>query len=1112
MTTNDVVIICTVFSLIFIATAMFCLIIVPIMDCYRYRKYLAFMREDVGHKMNCDERDEVREWYNNKLMLLRYSKLPNKHRILSPYQEFLVFFTVGVAIAFIPFCIYDSLHSDNFTNVFKIIFSTIRSFFWGSSFDKLQPIEGEFSTFYLHYMSIIFVVAGLVVASSIFKLFKEFLAHLKYWIIHPLSDIYVFSKLNEKSVALAEDVFKNGKPIKTVKKLSDRENNIEQEIFYVENEYKYNISHSKSSIDKKRAKEERGKKINELLGIAKAEKNEAKNAYKDAKSSYIYAKSNASGYSEHTVKQFKYYSVKAKNKYRSECLRYNDLLVNTVAKGARHVLAKIKAIFVNWGLFLICVIGTVLISVIFASSFLLIFIIYLLFFIPIEFFYSIGYILGFRTVPAIIRESYCKAWKRCQAMVTKIVLKIFWFFDSRSQLFDRLFHKRRIYFCDVYPQQKDSHDELIDRAKYIGATVMKRDVTELRMKWWCRSRTIYLISDNDNENTEHATYLQNSCTRSVTQKEMLNNSKTEIYVFASNDESEFVIDDLNNKLVKDRVEEIVSKYKDKECEFNCKDFDIMRVRRVNEYFNFATSFFWKRYDNFFYDVNDDKDIHELNIAMIGCGKYGREFVKTLCCLGQLPNYRLTIDIFDKDIERVKSSIPYELIKNGSSPLLIDAGANYLPVYSINFKRCSINSDDSDFLPTIRMNYTHIFVMLGDDELNIRTSMLLRKKCRREIALDKQPLIYTVVNDYQRHYNLKQGDELCQYCIKPIGRTVTRYSEQAIQQKDIENWARVIHTSFMLNDRLSDVLSAEDKNYSFKNCCEEYRQGEENGIPEDIFKLLEQMSVKPVVDEAYPIYLHMIYRSWQKIIAKRINSIDFDITYEIWNLICEIQNKMVDSYVEEFLKSYKSRIGEEVKQRIGNKNVDDETVQRLLTGLSNKIKDWYKKLKENIKCGTFIRFSDCFDFDKREYYRRSSKSRALYEHILFKKKMILYNVDNHKVKITRNLSSVRFSDEEWKKLEQEVGYSMLGIEDPSGQKTVKRKWEDGQWFVLNDLMQKRWMVFMWGEGYKYKESRTDDKKRTDAVEKTHRYLKPYIEIFRNENDKIRQTMEIIHVKE
>ena len=191
------------------------------------------------------------------------------------------------------------------------------------------------------------------------------------------------------------------------------------------------------------------------------------------------------------------------------------------------------------------------------------------------------------------------------------------------------------------------------------------------------------------------------------------------------------------------------------------------------------------------------------------------------------------------------------------------------------------------------------------------------------------------------------------------------------------------------------------------------------------------------------------------------------------------------------------------------SIDVNTVEDLVKGLLDELPRWRDDLQQRVTANKIIELTDYFSFDKREYFRRSSKSRALYEHILLGKQMIKYTPESHSVKINKNLSKIRFSDSVWESLEKDMNYSALGINDNDSQQKILLQWETGQWYVLNDLMQKRWMAFMWGEGYIY-QSFDDKTGRTDIIEKTHKYLKPYIDIFNSDSDRIRQTMEIILV--
>lgn len=61
---------------------------------------------------------------------------------------------------------------------------------------------------YLIYTSCLLVFAGFLFTFKIVNLIaKEFKAYWDYWVMHRLSDIYVMSELNNRSIAVAESIF-----------------------------------------------------------------------------------------------------------------------------------------------------------------------------------------------------------------------------------------------------------------------------------------------------------------------------------------------------------------------------------------------------------------------------------------------------------------------------------------------------------------------------------------------------------------------------------------------------------------------------------------------------------------------------------------------------------------------------------------------------------------------------------------------------------------------------------------------------------------------------------------------------------------------------------------
>lgn len=101
--------------------------------------------------------------------------------------------------------------------------------------------------------------------------------------------------------------------------------------------------------------------------------------------------------------------------------------------------------------------------------------------------------------------------------------------------------KLRIYFCDVYSDNKEGNSELIYRAKKLGAVVMKKDITEIRIKEHAKNNTFYLIGEKEEENVEQAQQICASKEAKKTKKSL------DIYIYATRQESEFIIDNMHNE-------------------------------------------------------------------------------------------------------------------------------------------------------------------------------------------------------------------------------------------------------------------------------------------------------------------------------------------------------------------------------------------------------------------------------------------------------------------------------------------------------------------------------------------------------------------------------------
>ena len=130
--------------------------------------------------------------------------------------------------------------------------------------------------------------------------------------------------------------------------------------------------------------------------------------------------------------------------------------------------------------------------------------------------------------------------------------------------------------------------------------------------------------------------------------------------------------------------------------------------------------------------------------------------------------------------------------------------------------------------------------------------------------------------------------------------------------------------------------------------------------------------------------------------------------------------------------------------------DDEIEEKIDIRVNNFAAKAYEYIKAAYKR---IIPETCFmHFSKCEYYRRSSKSRALFEHLLFKLGLISVDNKDSEVGIAKNLSLVDFSEEEWADQKQIHSYDGWGLGELQDYKKIHtNSWENGQWFELNNIM-------------------------------------------------------------
>ena len=348
---------------------------------------------------------------------------------------------------------------------------------------------------------------------------------------------------------------------------------------------------------------------------------------------------------------------------------------------------------------------------------------------------------------------------------------------------------KQIIFFDV--QSYDEESELIFKAKATGALMFSQDINELAIKKPSNKRIVkcYFIAEDEDENLKDSLSFINHYNK----KDEYNTSNFQCYVFSRTADSTLLLDNIEKGNIK--------------------------VRRVNESRNLIINILR---NNSIFDSYIEKDGYkEINIMIVGLGQYGKELLKAICWCGQMVGYKLTINVFDKrtNLSSIIESEAPELIK------LIGCKAKGEAQYDIIFHD-GIDILSTEFYSEINKvaNTTMAFVLLGDDELNIRSAIRLRELFGR-LSLDgkcKLPGIYAAVTNYEKTDIINSIGGLKNFKEKPydinfIGNIRTEYSQEVVEQTELEEKGLKCHL------RWSKTVEDKAENLLLYNKFEYYRK-------------------------------------------------------------------------------------------------------------------------------------------------------------------------------------------------------------------------------------------------------------------------------------------------
>lgn len=399
-----------------------------------------------------------------------------------------------------------------------------------------------------------------------------------------------------------------------------------------------------------------------------------------------------------------------------------------------------------------------------------------------------------------------------------------------------------IVFADVYEDSEEEDYELIIEARDINAICLRKDASHLNIISRTGPVELFLIGEDESENVSQALRITNE----LDSRNKKHNVK--IFVFSQSASSAYIIDSA-------RYDNLLAHAGE-----NDYDDSTFKLRRVNE----VQQLVWKTVPQMkVYDIADRHD-KRLSVLLVGFGKYGFEFFKTLVWYCQFEGYTLEINIIDSKLgngmfkscaeSTINRHCPELLEKNRCT---VDGESHYdIEIYpGVDVSRNDLSElvfysgdDPERIAASERLRRTNLaIVALGNDDLNIEVSVYLRslfdrvcgtKASKKTTAADEPVEIYSVVYDDQKSGILHGSDDAgflvnhksVPYHINFIGALSERFEYDNIYDRKLEamayhqhsGWTEIderIHKEWLAAGKTEDLAGVDCWYYEFENTKE-----------------------------------------------------------------------------------------------------------------------------------------------------------------------------------------------------------------------------------------------------------------------------------------------------
>lgn len=324
-----------------------------------------------------------------------------------------------------------------------------------------------------------------------------------------------------------------------------------------------------------------------------------------------------------------------------------------------------------------------------------------------------------------------------------------------------------ILFFDTDEKKAENQYDYSARIKAIKGVCFRISITSFNVSFGSAraQNTVFLLSNDENENYKQAVIIRDKYPEKANLK---------LYVHSVFVDNEPISVDMSDN--------------------DFEPYSKIKIRKIIETKKMINNILYdsghKIFDSAVESENNENRI--ISALVIGVGKYGKEMLKALPWFCQMDGYLSYINAVD--INPLASScfaaMCPELMDEKHNGDFSTVGESH---YKITFFD-GIDVNSSEFVSTIGSipNLSYVFISLGDDMLNIATAKNVRIICSR-LGLD--PVIQTVVFDYEKIEILESNKTNEKYGIDFVGDIKTFYSERVIMASELESEALQRHLNW-----------------------------------------------------------------------------------------------------------------------------------------------------------------------------------------------------------------------------------------------------------------------------------------------------------------------------